>query len=247
MAPLSNKRKQKLKQRAAAQTARENAGAGAAAKAAIGQANRDYGREVASARGAQKVEVSQLTNMLKGIGDSGLKGRYAAQTVADLRGRKMSAISSVPFAIADANAARRDAVASARSDIAEAQIQRQQDFGENYSSLLEDARKAKEDRLSSDESGPGGISTGVRNALIVANNYLNAADAKGGGAAGILMQDRGAFAQGVAKDAEGADQVDALKAVNILIKRREHSAAKGSLESLYGPGSMTPKRKKKRG
>jgi hypothetical protein len=243
MAKLGNKRKQAIKARAEAQARRENAGSGAAARATIGQANRDYGREVSSARGAQRVELSQLSSMLGNVGDAGLKGRYAAQTVNDLRSRKAESISGLPYAIADANEARRDAIATARADLAQAQIDMQNEIATNYTDMIGDARKAKEARL--EDGGKGGISTGVRNALIVANNYMNAAEAKGEGAPALLLQDRGAFAQGVAKDAEGADQVDALKAVNILIKKRERDAAKSSLESLYGPGSMDPKKKRR--
>ena len=220
MARLSPQKKQKLKQKAKVQSRRENTGANAVAQATIAGANQDYGREKKSAIGAQRVEVSQLNNMLGNIAGSGLKGKYAQQTVNELRSRKQDTISGLPYALADANVARRDAIAGARSDLLANQLAQQQDVGSRYNDLLDTARSDKqgriEDRIKDREDNPGGLSSGVKNALIVANAYMKAANPKEQAA---LMADRNGFILGVAKDAEGADQIDAKKAVAIIMRR----------------------------
>jgi len=221
MARLSPQKKQKLKQKAKVQSRRENTGANAVAQATIAGANQDYGREKKSAIGAQRVEVSQLNNMLGNIAGSGLKGKYAQQTVNELRSRKQDTISGLPYALADANVARRDAIAGARSDLLANQLAQQQDVGSRYNDLLDTARSDKQGRIedradAKADGGPGGLSSGVKNALIVANAYMKAANPKEQAA---LMADRNGFILGVAKDAEGADQIDAKKAVAIIMRR----------------------------
>lgn len=218
MARLSPQRKQKIRRQAKAQSRRENVGTNAIAQSEIAGANRDYGREAQSARGAQRVEVSQLNQMLSNVQDSGLRGKYAAQTVNELRARKMDSISGLPFALADANTARRDAIASARSDLLASQVAQQEAFGATYNDLLSDARDAKQGKIEDrkEARADGGMAPGVKSALIVANTYLKAANPK---ERAKLLKDPGGFILGVAQEAEGADQVDAKRAVQILIER----------------------------
>jgi len=218
MARLSPKRKQNIRQKAKAQSRRENVSSGSIAQSQIAGANRDYGREAQSARGAQKVEVSQLNNMLSNVRDSGLRGKYAAQTVNELRARKMDSISGLPYALADANTARRDAISTARSDLLASQVAQQEAFGSTFNDLLGDARDAKQGRIDDrkEARADGGMDAGVKSALIVANTYLKAANPK---ERAELLKDPGGFILGVAQEAEGADQVDAKRAVQILLER----------------------------
>lgn len=216
MPRLSPQKKQKLKHKAQVQSARESGGNQAVANAQIAGANQDYGREVKSAKGAQAVEVSQLNHMLGNVAGSGLRGRYAAQTVNELRARKMDSISGLPFVLADANTARQDAISSARSDLLAAQVSQQQDVGTKYNDLLDAARKDKQSRIDDRAAASTGMDPGVKSALIVANTYLKAASPKERHA---LLKDPGGFILGVAKEAEGADQVDAQRAVRILLER----------------------------
>lgn len=220
MARLSPQRKQKIRRQAKAQSRRENVGTNAIAQSEIAGANRDYRREAQSARGAQRVEVSQLNQMLSSVQDSGLRGKYAAQTVNELRARKMDSISGLPFALADANAARRDAIASARSDLLASQVAQQEAFGATYNDLLSDARDAKqgkiEDRIQERKDNPGGMDVAVKNALLTANWVLKNAKPK---ERKYFLSNLDDFAVVVGGEAEGADAVDAQKAIRILIER----------------------------
>jgi hypothetical protein len=248
MARLSDKRRQRIKNRARKEVARETAGAGIAARQSIGAANREYGRSVADARGADKVMRNELAEMLGTIKASGLKGKYAAQTAAELRSRMAASSSAVPFAIQEAGSTRQEAVSEAMADLQQARLDRRAAVGERTTDLLEEARDAKQERIDDrkekmEEAGKGGISRGVKNAMIVANNYLQAAEAKDG-QEGVakLLSNKGMFIQGVAKEAESADGVDARKAVALVVRRYQRGAIKNTLENFYGPGSFDRKR-----
>ena len=227
MAKLSKKKRRKVKRRAAAEVARETAGSTAPARAAMGQANRDYGRNVSDARGAQRTYKSQLNNMLSNVKSSGLTGRYAAQTVNDLRSRKLEAAAGVPYAIQEAQRTRDDALASARADLLAAQAAQQEAVGVRQTQLLNAARKAKTARVGErrDEASAAAEAAvegnrGVMNAMMTAKNYLDAAAAKDGrDGVTMLLKNKGAFITGVAADTEGADAVDSREAVNKLIRR----------------------------
>lgn len=234
MARLGSKKRQHIKRRAKKEVAREYAGAGAGTRQAIKQANREYGRTASDARGAQAVQLSQLNRMLSNVRDSGLKGKYAAQTAADLRARKTEAISGLPFMLSQAAEDRTDAIGSIRADAAQLRSEKQQAIGSRTNDLLEDARKSKADRLEDRRDARKenkGVGRGVKNAMLTANTYLKNATAEEKAA---LLADKKGFALAIAKDSEGADGVDAMKAINLLERRRKKRARK-SVTKAFSP------------
>lgn len=239
---LSRQRKQRLRRQANVRAAREHVPATGEARSAIRQANRAYGREVADLHGAQRVQLSQLSGMLQNIGRSGLKGRYAAQTAADLRSRKADAISGLPYALSVARQDRNDQVADARSSLADARAAQAEAAGREYNRLLDQARKNKQSRVRERRENSG-LDRGVRNALIVADVAFKNSEREDQAA---FLKDPAAFAAGIAKKAEGADPVDARKAVAILFKRVRKDRLKGTFENLYGPQDWDKKKGRRR-
>jgi hypothetical protein len=157
----------------------------------------------------------------------------------DLRSRIAESVSSVPYAIQEAQQTRADAIADARADLADARADKQAAIGKRFNDLLDEARTAKADKAE-DKKKNGGLDRGVRNALIIANvAYKNssAEDRK------VFMSDPSAFAAGVAKKAEGADPVDARKAVEILFKRLRKNMLKNTFENVYGPQDWNRKKR----
>lgn len=238
---LSPKRKRRLQARAEREVARETAGAGAGARAAISQANREYGRNVADARGAHRVMSSQLRSMQQNLG-AGLTRRDRSMLRSSLKSQIAQSAAGVPYAVQRAQEQRTDTISAARAELADAQADRQAKVGKRFNQLLDDARRAKADRVE-EKREKSGLDRGVRNAIVAikaAWPALAPEDQAG------YLKDPVRWASDIAKATKSVDNVDARQAVKIMMRRIQRDRARGALEQVYGSGSFAPKKKKRR-
>lgn len=136
-------RKETMRRRAEAAATRQHAPLLQAAQGGVRQANREFRREKQSVIGADTMLQQSMNRSLAGTQKSGLTGRYKQQTLAELRAIKAGSKAAIPGLLADASAARRDAVAEARSSVATEAAKRDETAAKKYNTLLNSAISRK--------------------------------------------------------------------------------------------------------
>lgn len=188
--------------------------------------NRTYGRTAADVYGANTLLQRAVTQQLKGAHQSGLKGGYLRQVLAELRSIKGGSVASIPAQLYDARQTRNDDLASIQSKIADARAGIQQDAASNYASMVDSAKTQARSYLKAQASKKDQAAGDKSDAARAVKNALGTAQV---GYAGMLKQGKvpkspstdwwKAFTLSVASKAEGADYTDAAKAVAILRKK----------------------------
>ena len=228
---------------------REYAPVIAADRNAFDEANREYGVQAHSVKGATHMVEGALAQALAGLKGSGLSGRYLQQTRNEFTSRAADAASAIPALLAGAQEERGKALGEARSQLATDKAAMQQDAAQSFNTRLRELRTAGSSALKSENSDTSGSSRSLKIALMTAiTGYQELLASSGKWFQGKTEVEPGtegareihpprtdaewrAFALQVAK-AEGADPVDAANAVKVLRERINKKVKKGNLRPL---------------
>jgi DNA repair exonuclease SbcCD ATPase subunit len=200
----------------------------AADRGKFGVAKKQYQNEAASARGATNAEESALAQALSGLKGAGLKGTALQQTKSEFTSRAADAASALPSLLAGAAEERNKTLAADRQNLITDRASSEQSAAEALNQRLKELRGQGSSALKEEGKHKESAGRSVHNALIVAEDLFNktVAAAKSGEEVGgqpvVVPSGKKewlAFAQQVAKEAEGADPVAAVHAVEELRKR----------------------------
>lgn len=140
-AQLSPEVRSILKRRAEGAAQRAYAPQIAAKKQAIGSVRKGFQNERQSILGATDMAENSLSQALRGLGSSGLQGRYLKQATSELTARRGDVAQSIPFLLSDAAQQRNEALTGARQELTETRAARDQSAAEAFNSLLKEERE----------------------------------------------------------------------------------------------------------
>lgn len=252
LAQLSPQVRRVLARRAKKAAKREYAPVLKADRRAFGAANREYKAEKQSVLGATGQVENTLADALRGLKTSGLTGGALKQAQREFTSRQADTASSIPFLLGDAAKTKKAAIVDARTALIEDQAQKGKSTAEMLNQTLKEQRtaasselKSKEGKEAEHDKNLASDARSIRNALIVANKGYTE-----------LLQNTGketkdgvtihppktdaewrAFITQVAKEAEGADPVDAARAVQLLRDRLNRRLHEGKIKQPGVPAS----------
>jgi len=161
-------------------------------------------REIRSARGASQMLQRALSQAIGSADESGLKGRYLKDVVAELSAQKGDAAAMVPFARSQVNMEKREALAGLSADAQLLRANQAQSAREALESKLQAVAEAKRTRVK-ERSEAAKEHTGiVKNTSIVLQNLLADEKAFAESALPPLPADATAAQQAAAQKAEAA-------------------------------------------
>ena len=157
VAQLSPEVRRILARRAKRAARREYAPILRADREAFGDARRDYRAEASSVRGATRMVENSLTQALRGLKGSGLKGGYLRQTQKALTSRQGDAAAAIPFLLADAAATRGEAISDARTQLRTDRASRDSAAASQFNALLKGERTKASGVLGARAEEKGGL------------------------------------------------------------------------------------------
>jgi len=163
-----------LRRRAQRAAQREYAPILAADRAAFGTANAAYRTQKRSVRGATSMVQNSLSQALRGLRGSGLKGSALRQVRSELTSRQAAAAQAIPALLADAGAERAQSIQEARTNLLQDRAQMQSTAASGFNQLLKEARTAGASTLKDREKGPSSEeSDSLRQAALALERSLN--------------------------------------------------------------------------
>lgn len=164
-AQLSPGERRILARRSKRAAQREYAPVIAADKAAFGTANRAYRTQAQSVRGATNMVENTLSQTLRGLKSSGLKGNYLRQVQNEVTSRQQDVAGSIPMLLADAATEKAKSYADARTQLLTDRAQKGQSKAQMFNQLLKEERGKASTVLKDENKGPSASDIeGLKNA-----------------------------------------------------------------------------------
>ena len=239
VAQLSPEVRRILKRRSKRAARREHAPILAADRAAFGSANSAYRTEAESVRGSTSMVQNSLSQALRGLEGSGLKGGYLRQVRNELTSRQGDAAASIPFLLADAASNRATAIQDARTQLISDRAQMQSSAASKFNQLLKEERDSASSVLKQQKEARGETeekSKGLTNAAIAVKDAVTQwkRDSKLREQNPLATSaDWVRFARGLDSEYQGFDLTDVMQVIKTLRRRWEKRPEKRAIGQVW--------------
>ena len=171
---VSEKKKDRIRDRQKQKAARAHAAELAALRSGKHSARHDFHQEVKSARGAAAYLNNALSDAIAAARDSGLRGRYLHQTIAELKAQQADTSQIVPMARQAAKSELQDTLSSLNDQLLTERLQKQSDAREGIQAALKRARQHEREQAQRKRENRKKRTSMVKNTKIAMLNSLDA-------------------------------------------------------------------------